>query len=156
MILHKNSGILNYIIDAIDIGFVGIISFILAMIFSDITDNIFIERDVSIQNEKNFIKILFDTFLLTWFISIVIYLNAILIRNIPLPFNFLFDSRTPNKYIIYNLHLFTILYLLFQTHFKEKVKYVYYKLFQYITGKSRKNAFKRLKKIQKLTTITKE
>jgi len=136
-----------YVINAVDLGFTTILGFFIAMFLADITDGIFTNDNNNYQitseniileestEEKNlFGNKLLELFLLLWFIAIVVYVTDYIFSIIPLPLNTIFLGNRSNKFVLYNTQLFIVLYLYFQNNYKEKLKYVYFKMYEYITG----------------------
>jgi len=116
-----------------DIGYITILQFSLALFLAKQCDKLFdymfgTQTDSTASN-KNTAKQFLEAFAMLWIIGIVIYIARNIIGFIPSPLHGMagFDHYRVRE--LYNMPIFIFVFLMFQTHLTNKLKYYYKYLF---------------------------
>ena len=107
----------------IDIGYITIIYFFVGIFLAKMCDNYLGKFDEKKEEKKTLLKKTLEIIGLLWFYGVVIYIVRNLVEVIPSPVNGIggFDHLLVKE--LKNATVFTLIFLSFQNHFQEKIKY---------------------------------
>lgn len=117
----------------IDIGYITILQFALALFFAKQCDKLFdymfgLHND-NVQSKKNTFKQTLEAFFMLWVIGIVGYIARNILEFIPSPLHGIAGFDHYRVHELYDMPIFTLVFLMFQSHLTDKLTFYYKYLF---------------------------
>ncbi len=115
-------------IKIIDIGFITVIYLLLGMFLAKKCDDFLDKFNIDDEEKKPLYRSILELLIYLWFTGIVIYIVRNIVPLIPYPLNGIYGYDHLKVKEVTSASLFSISFLYFQTHYQNKMKYVYSKL----------------------------
>jgi len=115
-------------IKIIDIGFITVIYLLLGMFLAKKCDSFLDKFNIENEEKKPLYRSILELLIYLWFTGIVIYIVRNIVPLIPYPLNGIYGYDHLKVKEVTSASLFSISFLYFQTHYQNKMKYVYSKL----------------------------
>jgi hypothetical protein len=115
-------------IKIIDIGFITVIYLLLGMFLAKKCDDFLDKFNKDDEEKKPLYRSILELLIYLWFTGIVIYIVRNIVPLIPYPLNGIYGYDHLKVKEVTSASLFSISFLYFQTHYQNKMKYVYSKL----------------------------
>ncbi len=116
-------------IKIIDIGYVTIIYGFLAIYLSKVTEKYLGKFDEEKEKNKTLTQSILELTLYLWGCGVVIYIVRNLVPLVPFPLNGVYGFDHLKVKEVTNASVFSIIFIYFQQHYQDKIKYIYSNIF---------------------------
>lgn len=116
-------------IKVVDIGYIAVIYFCLAFFLSALYDKVLGKFDTLAADKKSTITLFAEVIVHIWCIGITVYIVRNLVELIPFPLNGVYGFEHKRVKELSNAAVFTFILLFFQKHLREKLDYLYVRVF---------------------------
>jgi hypothetical protein len=113
------------LIKIIDIGYVGIVYFVLGMLLAKMMDYFYGNFNEKIEKKKATHVVIFESAGMLWLNCVMIYFVRNIVSAVPFPLNGIYGFDHLRVKELTNATVFVFSYLYFQKHFQNKMKYIY-------------------------------
>ena len=105
----------------IDIGYITVIYFTLAVIFAKLSDSIYGEFDPKKEDTKSMLQRSLELIVMIWIMGIIVYFIRNFVQLIPSPFNEVYGFHHLKVKELVGADVFTLIYLFYQSYFNAKL-----------------------------------
>jgi len=116
-------------IKILDIGYIGLIYFVLGILLARLMQNFFKKFDKKKEDKKGFFRQIIELILIIWLFSVTTYIIRNVAELIPSPFDGLYGFEHKLVKELSGASTFVFIFLYFQDYYKDKFTYLYEKYF---------------------------
>jgi len=128
MAINYKKEIIIRSIKILDIGYITIIYVILGITLAKISDRYLSTFDEKKEAKKPIRQSVLELILYIWLIGIVIYVVRNIVPLIPFPLDGIYGFEHSRVKEVTSAATFSIMFIYFQEHYQEKIKYIYSKI----------------------------
>jgi uncharacterized protein YqhQ len=116
-------------IKILDIGYIGLIYFVLGILLARLMQNFFKKFDKKKEDKTGFFRQIIELILIIWLFSVTTYIIRNVAELIPSPFDGLYGFEHKLVKELSGASTFVFIFLYFQDYYKDKFTYLYEKYF---------------------------
>ena len=116
-------------IKILDIGYIGLIYFVLGIAIARLMQNYFKKFDKEKEDKKSFTQHIVELILIVWLFSVTTYVVRNFAELIPSPFDGLYGFEHKLVKELSGASTFVFIFLYFQDYYKDKFTFLYQKYF---------------------------